>query len=70
MKDVKCLKDGKFAIPGHPEAPQISFKEGDALVNILDELADRLIELGYAESDSKVVPKAKKSAAKTPRNRK
>jgi hypothetical protein len=49
MADVKCLKDGKFAVTGRPDLPQVSFKKGDELKGILENFADRLVELGFAE---------------------
>ncbi len=49
MPDVKCLKDGRFAVTNAPQLPIVDFKEGDILTNISDDFSNRLIELEYAE---------------------
>ena len=67
MKSVKCLKDGTVAVPGSPGLPAVSFKEGDVLTDVTDAFADRLIEIGLAESSESKVESVPEVKAKAPK---
>lgn len=67
MADVKCLKDGKFAVTNNPSLPQVTFKKDDELKGIPKNFAARLVELGFAEVSEDVekktiIPRVKKKA--------